>query len=150
MGFFQNLMKMRDERDVARLKALDESMQRSADGLIHELVRGELIALSKNFASMMRLNDQNTIHYVARIVADQLTSEYSAEYIASKIQCSVPTWVCISAADEANEAMDKICNAITDYSLGFVSDPVEALEEMVKNGSIRFIKEYCDNLESRY
>lgn len=149
MGFFENIRKQREEREAARLREIDNNIRRSADGLINELVRGELIHLSKNLGVIMR-TDSDTARYVARLSAGQLTSSCTSDYIYSKIGSTVPSWVYQSAAEEVDNAMDKVVGMILNYAPGFESEPVDTLMGMASDGSLRRIQKYCDELGDWY
>ena len=128
---------------------IDNNIRRSADGLINELVRGELIHLSKNLGAIMR-TDSDTARYAARLSAGQLTSSCTSDYIYSKIGSTVPSWVYQAAAEEVDNAMDKVVDMLLNYAPGFESEPVGTLMGMASDGSLRRIQKYCDELGDWY
>ena len=55
-----------------------------------------------------------------------------------------------SAAEEVDNAMDKVVDMILNYASDFESDPVDALMDMASDGSLRRIQKYCDELGEWY
>ena len=92
----------------------------------------------------------NTARYAARLSACQLTSNCNSDYIYSKIGGSVSSWVYQSAAEEVDNAMDKVVDMILNYVPDFESDPVGALMDVASNGRLSRIQKYCDELGDWY